>query len=51
LFSWDHTVDQLLDSYGRAITDYGSTHQRSAARDLLARRSGRRWTMRRGVRA
>jgi len=51
LFSWDHTVDQLLDSYGRAIADYGSTHQRSAARDLLARRSGRRWTMRRGVRA
>ena len=51
LFSWDHTVDQLLDSYGRAISDYGSTHQRSAARDLLARRSGRRWTRRRGVRA
>jgi len=51
LFSWDHTVDQLLDSYGRAITDYGSTHHRSAARDLLARRNGRRWTMRRGIRA
>ncbi len=50
-FSWDHTVDALLASYGRAITDYGRTHQRSAARDLLARRSGRRWTMRRGVRA
>jgi D-inositol-3-phosphate glycosyltransferase len=50
-FSWDHTVDQLLGSYGRAITDYGSTHQRSAARDMLTRRSGRRWTMRRGVRA
>jgi D-inositol-3-phosphate glycosyltransferase len=50
-FSWDHTVDALLASYGRAITDYGRTHQRSAARDLLARRNGRRWTMRRGVRA
>ena len=50
-FSWDHTVDQLLGSYGRAITDYGSSHQRSAARDMLSRRSGRRWMMRRGVRA
>jgi len=50
-FSWDHTVDALLTSYGRAITDYGRAHQRSAARDLLARRTGRRWTMRRGVRA
>lgn len=50
-FSWDNTVDALLASYGRAITDYGNTHQRSAARDLLARRTGRRWTKRRGVRA
>ena len=50
-FSWDHTVDALLASYGRAIADYGRTHHRSAARDLLARRNGRRWTMRRGVRA
>jgi D-inositol-3-phosphate glycosyltransferase len=50
-FSWDHTVDALLASYGRAIGDYGRTHQRSAARDQLARRTGRRWTMRRGVRA
>ncbi len=50
-FSWDHTVDALLASYGRAIDDYGRTHQRSAARDLLVRRSGRRWSMRRGVRA
>ena len=50
-FSWDHTVDQLLGSYGRAIADYGSTHQVIAARDALARRSGRRWTMRRGIRA
>lgn len=50
-FSWDNTVDGLLASYGRAITDYASTHRHSAARDLLARRNGRRWTMRRGVRA
>jgi len=50
-FSWDHTVDALLASYGRAITDYGRAHQRSAARDLVAPRTGRRWTMRRGVRA
>lgn len=51
LFSWDHTVDQLLGSYGRAIADYGRTHQRSAAPDLLARRTPRRWNRRRGVRA
>ena len=50
-FSWDHTVDGLLDSYGRAMADYGRAHQRGAGRDLAARRSGRRWTMRRGVRA
>ncbi len=49
-FSWDHTVDALLSSYGRAIADYGHTHQRSAARDLLARRNGRRWVPRRSVR-
>ena len=50
-FSWDHTVDQLVDSYGRAIADYASTHQLIAARDPVARRSGRRWTRRRGIRA
>ena len=50
-FSWDHTVDGLLDSYSRAMADYGRTHQSGAARDLTARRSGRRWAMRRGVRA
>ena len=50
-FSWDHTVDGLLDSYSRAMADYGRTHQSGAARDLTARRSGRRWMMRRGVRA
>lgn len=51
LFSWDSTVDALLASYGRAMSDYGSTHRRTAARDLTARRNGRRWTLRRGVRA
>jgi D-inositol-3-phosphate glycosyltransferase len=50
-FSWEHTVDALLAGYSRAITDYGIGHQRSAARDLLSRRNGRRWAMRRGVRA
>ena len=48
-FSWDHTVDGLLDSYGRAIADYRRTHR--LAPDLSARRAGRRWTRRRGVRA
>jgi D-inositol-3-phosphate glycosyltransferase len=50
-FSWDHTADRLLDSYGRAMADYGHAHGRSAAMDLTTRRAGRRWTMRRGVRA
>lgn len=49
-FSWDHTVDGLLASYGRAMADFGGGHQRSVARDLTARRAGRRWTVRRGVR-
>ena len=50
-FSWDHTVDGLLASYGWAMADYARTHQRSPAPDLAARRPGRRWTIRRGVRA
>lgn len=49
-FSWDNTVDALLASYSRAMTDYGS-RRRTAARDITARRHGRRWTLRRGVRA
>jgi D-inositol-3-phosphate glycosyltransferase len=48
-FSWDHTVDALLGSYSRAIADYRRTHR--SDRDLSGRRPGRRWTMRRGVRA
>jgi len=47
-FSWAHTVDALLDSYGRAIGDY---HARQQRRDVTARRNGRRFSMRRGVRA
>ncbi len=50
-FSWDNTVDGLLASYGQAITDYAGAHRRRAAGDLLARRNGRRWSRRRGVRA
>jgi D-inositol-3-phosphate glycosyltransferase len=50
-FSWANSVDGLLDSYGRAITDYASARRRRAAGDMLAKRNGRRWSMRRGVRA
>ena len=50
-FSWQSSVDALLASYRRAIADYGSVRRFSAARDLVARRGGRRWAMRRGVRA
>ena len=46
-FSWARTVDALLTSYGHAMADYRSRQRR----DLTARRSGRRFTMRRGVRA
>jgi D-inositol-3-phosphate glycosyltransferase len=47
-FSWTHTVDALLASYGRAIGDYRVRHRR---RDLGARRTGRLFSIRRGVRA
>lgn len=52
-FSWDHTVDSLLEAYRRAIADYAHTHERAATRDPLAapRRAGLRWSRRRGVRA
>ncbi len=46
-FSWAHTVDGLISSYGRAIADYQTRHQRQ----LAGPRSGRRFSMRRGVRA
>ena len=49
-FSWDHTVDGLLSSYGRAMAEFSGIQMRSAARDLASRRAGRRWAMRRGVR-
>jgi D-inositol-3-phosphate glycosyltransferase len=47
-FSWAHTVDALLASYGHAIADYRARHRLP---DLTARRTGRRFSMRRGVRA
>jgi D-inositol-3-phosphate glycosyltransferase len=51
-FSWDHTVDALLAAYERAIADYGRTHQRGPIREVsAARRAGRRWSRRKGVRA
>jgi D-inositol-3-phosphate glycosyltransferase len=46
-FSWAHTVDALLASYGRAISDYSARHRRA---ELAPRRNGRRFSMRRGVR-
>jgi D-inositol-3-phosphate glycosyltransferase len=46
-FSWTHTVDALLTSYGRAIADYRARQRK----DMGARRSLRRFSMRRGVRA
>ena len=46
-FSWANTVDALLASYQRAITDYRARHQRRDGQ----RRTGRRFSLRRGVRA
>ena len=46
-FSWDHTVDALLASYGQAMTDYRARHPRQEP----APRRGRRFSIRRGVRA
>lgn len=48
-FSWAHTVDALLASYGRAIGDYRDRHPRDDPGP--ARRTGRRFSRRRGVRA
>ena len=53
-FSWEHTTDALLAAYQRAIAEYSGTHRRGLARDGVtsaARRSARRWSRRRGVRA
>jgi D-inositol-3-phosphate glycosyltransferase len=46
-FSWSHTVDALLSSYGHAIAEHRARHHGP----LPGRRSGRRFSMRRGVRA
>jgi D-inositol-3-phosphate glycosyltransferase len=48
-FSWAHTVDDLLASYGRAISDYRDRHPH--ADQTLSRRTARRFSRRRGVRA
>lgn len=48
-FSWAHTVDDLLASYGRAIGDYRDRHPRGD--ETLTRRTARRFSRRRGVRA
>ena len=45
-FSWTHTVDALLASYGRAIADYRARHRLP---DVTARRNGRRFSMRGGT--
>ncbi|MED5815077.1 D-inositol-3-phosphate glycosyltransferase [Mycolicibacterium sp. 050232] len=45
-FSWGHTVDALLNSYAHAMADYRSRHRRPSGR-----RPGRRFALRRGVRA
>ena len=50
-FSWARTVDALLAAYGRAIADYSAAHQRSALVALASRRNGRRWMVRRRIRA
>jgi D-inositol-3-phosphate glycosyltransferase len=50
-FSWDNTTDALLAAYGRAIGDYARNHPRTPVREPAARRAGRRWSRRRGVRA
>lgn len=47
-FSWGHTVDGLLASYGRAISEHQARHAR---RDVAPRRDRRRLSLRRGVRA
>jgi len=47
-FSWAHTVDGLLASYGRAMSDYRARHR---PQGVGPRRTGRRFSMRRGVRA
>ncbi|MDZ4268895.1 MAG: D-inositol-3-phosphate glycosyltransferase [Mycobacterium sp.] len=45
-FSWGHTVDALLQSYGHAIADH-----RAGEQGPPVPRRGRRFSMRRGVRA
>lgn len=47
-FSWDNTVDALLDSYRRAISEFSTGRP---VHELVSARRVRRWTPRRGLRA
>lgn len=49
-FSWDSTVGDLLAGYRRAVAEYTGARSRGATRAVTARRNGRRWAIRRGVR-
>ncbi len=50
-FSWENTIDALLDSYRRAIAGFASSraHRGDLVSDLGAVRKPRRWSRRRGV--
>ncbi|MGU3291900.1 D-inositol-3-phosphate glycosyltransferase [Williamsia sp. M5A3_1d] len=51
-FSWDHTADQLLSSYHRAVATYDGSVPRPEQIPTPSTRGTRRWTRRRsGVRA
>ncbi|MGJ0117999.1 D-inositol-3-phosphate glycosyltransferase [Williamsia sp. MIQD14] len=51
-FSWDHTADQLLDSYHRAVATYDGASSRPEQIPTPSTRGTRRWSRRRsGVRA
>lgn len=47
-FSWDNTVDALLDSYRRAISEFSTGRP---VHELVSARRVRRWAPRRGLRA
>ncbi|WP_448416847.1 D-inositol-3-phosphate glycosyltransferase [Mycolicibacter minnesotensis] len=51
-FSWEHTVDAQLASYGQAIEDFAAARGRGEPMPVLASaRRPRRWPTRRGARA
>jgi D-inositol-3-phosphate glycosyltransferase len=47
-FSWDNTVDALLASYRRAISEFRGTRRRPV-RGLASARRARHWAAPRGV--